>query len=181
MKMRLLTPIKALMIGAVLCLSSGLSAQDSAPVYIQHAVIPDNLGFFTGPRLGLTVFAGPVADVLRDEYDIFPLISQFGWQLEWRFSASKTGPVAAIEVLPLLGGLEQGKFIPSLTALMGVRFPGGFEIGVGPNLTLTGFGVIAGIGKTFKGSGVNWPVNLAVMPSSEGVRITLLAGFNIPR
>ncbi len=39
----------------------------------------------SGPRIGLTAIGGELAKTLKDEFDAFPLITQFGWQFEWRY------------------------------------------------------------------------------------------------
>ncbi|GAA4299188.1 hypothetical protein [Nibribacter koreensis] len=131
-----------------------------------------------GPRLGFTVIGGRLADRLKDEENINPFLTQFGWQFETRIFTTAKGLTGLAEFVPLVGGLEQGKFLPSLNALVGLRGPKGFEIGVGPNVSLAGAGLVIAVGTNFQSEGINFPVNLAVVPSSDGLRASLLFGFN---
>ena len=133
-----------------------------------------------GPRLGFTVLTGGAVDEART-HDIKPLLTQFGWQFETRVFRLPNGTAGLVEVVPLIGGLEQNKFIPSLNALIGIRGPRGFEFGMGPNLTPLGASIALAVGTTYRTHGVNFPINLAVVPGSGGARISLLFGFNSRR
>ena len=42
--------------------------------------------------------------------------------------------------------MERGKFLPSISSLIGFRTVEGFEAGMGPNLTLAGIGMVFGVG-----------------------------------
>ncbi len=68
---------------------------------------------------------------------------------------------------------------------MGVRFPNGFEFGMGPELMLGEDGIdsalVIGIGKTFDYSGVSIPVNLVFTRNNDGVRLTTIFGYAIQR
>lgn len=132
----------------------------------------------SGPRFGVTILTGETADRLRDDYDAAPVILQFGWQFEWQFFSTDTGPTGVVEVVPLIGGLEKGLFLPSLSALVGLRFLSGFEFGFGPNVSVSGFSIALAVGKTFQSGQLNWPVNFSVVPSQKGARFSLLLGFN---
>jgi hypothetical protein len=132
-----------------------------------------------GPRLGFTVLSARVIDKARENnVHLGPVISQFGWQFESRLFRLANGMSGLVEFVPLVGGLDQGQFLPSVSALLGLRGPKGFEFGVGPNLTLLGPGLVLAMGTSIQSSGINFPINLAVAPSSEGARISLLVGFN---
>ena len=132
-----------------------------------------------GPRLGFTVLTGGVLDHAREKVpDLNPFLTQFGWQFETRLFRMPNGVSAVAEFVPLVGGLEQGKFIPSLSGLLGIRGPKGFEFGLGPNLTPLGTNVVLALGTSFRSNGINFPVNLAVVPGNGGARISLLIGFN---
>ncbi len=132
-----------------------------------------------GPRLGATFLPG-LSSSFEDEYgfEVAPVITQFGWQFEWRYFESEDGGAGLFELVPLVGGFEQGLFLPSLNALIGYRTGSGFEIGFGPNLSIAGAGATFAIGHTFQSQYMNFPVNFAVVPNQEGVRFTLLFGFN---
>ncbi|GAA3998328.1 hypothetical protein GCM10022408_06400 [Hymenobacter fastidiosus] len=133
-----------------------------------------------GPRLGFTVLTAGAA-TKAEERNIKPFITQFGWQFETRVFRLPNGTAGLVEIVPLIGGLEQNKFIPSLNALIGIRGPKGFEFGLGPNLTPISASIALAVGTTYRTHGVNFPVNLAVVPGNGGARISLLVGFNSRR
>lgn len=134
----------------------------------------------SGPRLGFTILSERYTDNIRDDFDrdINPFMTQFGWQFETRIFTLDSGVSGLFEFVPLIGGLEQGKFLPSLSGLIGIRNAKGFEFGVGPNVSLTGAGLVLAVGTNFQSQGVNFPVNFAVAPSKDGARFSLLFGFN---
>ncbi|MEX2179472.1 MAG: hypothetical protein WD801_12230 [Gemmatimonadaceae bacterium] len=137
----------------------------------------------SGPRFGVTWLGGSIADTLRSRHniDVAPVVTQFGWQFERQFASLEGGPVALNEVIFLIGGLEQGVFLPSLTWLVGVRTPGQFEFGVGPNLTPAGVALAFSTGMTFRAGALAVPVNVAIVPSRYGVRSSIVTGFNVYR
>ncbi|AII52299.1 hypothetical protein [Hymenobacter sp. APR13] len=135
--------------------------------------------YLGGPRIGATVLTGGVVNKARESVPgLNPFLTQFGWQFETRIFRLANGTAGLFEFVPLLGGLEQGKFIPSLNALFGIRGPKGLEFGLGPNLTPVSASVALAVGTSFRYDGVNFPVNLAVVPGNGGARISLLMGFN---
>lgn len=150
-------------------------------------VVPGDEGIggvvsLSGPRIGFTVLTGGAAARAREELPgLNPFLTQFGWQFETRIFRLPNGTAGLFEFVPLIGGLEQSKFIPSLNALIGIRGPKGFEFGIGPNLTPVSANVALAVGTSFRSGGVNFPLNLAVVPGNGGVRISLLAGFNSRR
>jgi len=91
-----------------------------------------------GPRMGFSFATGDAADVLRAPesaggYNMFPATFQFGWQKEWQYLSSGDFQ-ALIEFIPMIGGLESGKFIPSVTFLNGFRVgKRGWEFAFGPS------------------------------------------------
>jgi hypothetical protein len=89
--------------------------------------------------------------------------------------------VALNELVFLIGGLDQGTFLPSLTWIVGVRTPGNFEFGVGPNATPAGVALAISAGVTFRTGALNVPVNMAIVPSRFGTRASILTGFNMYR
>ena len=137
----------------------------------------------SGPRFGVTWLGGSITDTLKSKYkvDVAPVITQFGWQYERQFASLENGPVALNEWVLLIGGLDQGTFIPSLTWIVGVRTPGNFEFGVGPNATPAGVALAISTGVTFRTGALNVPINLAVVPSRFGTRASILTGFNLYR
>jgi hypothetical protein len=135
--------------------------------------------FLTGPRLGVSIIGGSMANKLRKDYGANSFITQFGWQFEWRFFSIKNGPAGIVECIPLMGGLEQGLFLPSLTTPVGVRFRNGFEFGTGPSVSLTGFSIAVAVGYTFQAGHLSLPINFSVLPSKTGARFSLTFGFNM--
>src|SRR6185503_15452793 len=137
----------------------------------------------SGPRFGVTWLGGSITDTLKSKYqiDVAPVITQFGWQYERQFASLENGPVALNEWIFLIGGLDQGVFIPSLTWIVGIRTPGNFEFGVGPNATPAGVALALSTGVTFRAGALNVPINIAVVPSRFGARASLLTGFNMYR
>lgn len=161
-------------------LAPGASAQqplDEPPLLVER-----NL---SGPRLGLT-FVG-IAEHLKpyvEHLDIPRVVSQFGWHFEHQISPTGGGPQFVIQFVPLIAGVEHGKFLPSVTFAMGIRFPSGIEAGLGPNLQIAddpSTGLVIGIGKSFNYGGVNIPVNLAYTLNPNGNRFTILLGYAIQR
>jgi hypothetical protein len=134
----------------------------------------------SGPRVGATVLSSGVGDTLRENLiDVGPVVSQFGWQFEKRFKTGPNGLTAVSEWVVLAGGLEQGVILPSVSWLVGLRTGSGLEFGVGPNITPVGVALAVATGVTFKKGNLNVPVNVAVVPSRAGVRVSLLTGFNM--
>ncbi|WP_426060414.1 hypothetical protein [Hymenobacter sp. B1770] len=132
-----------------------------------------------GPRIGFTVLSPGVVDKARDRgTELNPFLTQFGWQFESRLFRLPNGLSGLVEFVPLIGGLEQGKFIPSISGLVGIRGAKGFEFGMGPNLTPLGANIVLAMGTSIQSNGINFPINLAVVPGSDGVRFSLLVGFN---
>ena len=135
-----------------------------------------------GPRVGFTSLSPGVVETLKENsIAIRPLITQFGWQFEKQFYNPGTGLAAVSEWVVLLGGLEQGVVVPSLNWMVGLRTREGAEFGIGPNLTPAGAALAIAAGVTFRTGALNIPMNVAVVPSKSGVRVSVLSGFNFRR
>lgn len=135
----------------------------------------------SGPRFGFTVLSGESAELLKDEFDASPLITQFGWQFERRFFTLDSGATGLVENVVLLGGLEQGILIPSWSGIIGFRDAKGTEFGFGPNISPAGIGLTFAAGMSVNlENKVNIPFNIAVSPIN-GFRISILTGFNSMR
>lgn len=164
---------------------------------------------FGGPRVGVTYISpGTTSDYLANEGKQ-PVITQFGWQFEGRLFTVDGNTQGLIEFIPLIGGVEQGLFIPSASLLLGVRSGGkkAFEFAIGPNLSASRDyngnatiqpGVVIAVGTSFNKGNINFPINLAFIPSvgskhdiydpiskttsskkfETGMRISLVVGFN---
>lgn len=137
----------------------------------------------SGPRIGFTYLPPETLRRLEDvhELSLRSPISQFGWQFERQFYTQDGGVTAVSEWVVLLGGLDQGVPIPSLSWLVGFRTKEGAEFGVGPNLTPAGAGLVVAAGVTFRAGPFNVPLNFAFVPSRYGTRISVLTGFNTRR
>jgi len=166
-----------------------------------------------GPRIGMTfITQGSTADFLHKGYDYIDddknklgetgsaFTSQYGWQWESRFADGGGNVVGIVEWVALVGGMEQGKFLPSISSVIGARSANGLEFGVGPNLSLSGIGMLFAVGHNFKSGSLNIPVNLVVMPGKNvdgtyvgadgsvlpnpyntGSRISIMVGFNMSK
>ena len=188
--------MKALALLAVLALPLAARAQDG-PLHQN------------GPRFGVTLLAPGVVDRINgatrdggtgDRIDpAFPVITQFGWQFEFRTFQTEGGLTGVAEVVPLLSGLDRGLLIPTLTVVSGLRTRSGVELGVGPNVSVTpqergrrgdvysgqeamdldvrvGLALVAGVNGRV--DGVSVPVNAAVVFGEGGARLSLLLGLN---
>ena len=140
---------------------------------------------WSGPRMGLMMAPGDgsISRRLKD-HGLGNVVSQFGWQFERRVVPFGGGPQLVTEAIPLFGGVEYGKLVPSLTLVMGVRSPSGFEFGMGPSFTVasaTGInaGLVIAVGKSIDYGAVCIPLNLAVSTNPRGTMVTLIAGYAI--
>lgn len=152
-----------------------------------HEVILEHRNL-SGPRLGVTyvVGDGELWDDLQDN-EMGRLLSQFGWHFEYQVIPQGGGPQFVVQFVPLVAGVEYGKFIPSATLAMGVRFPNGIEFGLGPNVLGVGgedvvkTALVIGVGKSFNYGGVSIPVNLVLATNPEGNRFSIIFGYAIAR
>ena len=165
--------------------TEAVSAQirrSSAPGVQTRREIPRR--HLNGPRFGFTVFTGDVAD-LRDQADLEPIMTQFGWQWETQLMATPEGGQALMEWVLLVGGMEQDEFNLSLGWLAGYRLESGIEVGGGPNLSYsrdsqeTTSSMIFAAGATLPFGEVSVPITFALSAAKGGPRITALIGWII--
>jgi hypothetical protein len=162
-------------------LVAGVSAQPATPDY------PSDFGRrnLGGPRIGLTFIPGNGELVQRlTDKGVGRVISQFGWHFEHRVVFHGDGPAFVLEFIPMLGGVEYAIVVPSLNFMTGIRFPGGFEFGMGPNVSAGGkrgitSALTIAVGKSFDYGGVSIPVNVAFVTNPSGNRISLIVGYAI--
>lgn len=90
-----------------------------------------------GPRMGCVSYSGSIYNRIAESkstggFDAFPVMFQFGYQFEKQYL--NEGKVQALfEFIPLVTGLDQGLFIPSISVLHGVRSNiNGWEFAFGP-------------------------------------------------
>jgi hypothetical protein len=160
---------------ALFGMAGPLSAQPLAPP-------PADILSLSGPRFGVTALSDGVVQKLHEHaVDVRPVITQFGWQFERQFYSNGSGVAALNEWVFLIGGTEQGVALPSLSWLVGVRTREGTEFGVGPNVTPMGVALAFAAGVTMRTGVMNVPMNIAVVPSKAGTRISFLTGFTIRR
>lgn len=159
----------------ILAVSMPAQAQTQAPPEVKTV----NL---SGPRFGFTSLSDGVVEKLKErDLDVGPMITQFGWQFEKQFYTKDSGLTAVNEWVFLIGGLEQSVALPSLSWIVGLRTKEGAEFGIGPNVTAAGVALAVAAGVTFRAGALNIPMNVAVVPSKSGVRMSMLSGFNFRR
>jgi hypothetical protein len=153
----------------------------SAPAFAQSgkaAPPPVRTLSLDGPRVGLTMLSDGVRGKLAEnDIVVNSAISQFGWQFERQFYSKEGGITAITEWVPLVGGLDQGVAIPSLSWLVGLRTSEGTEFGIGPNVTPAGVALVLSAGVTVRTGALNVPMNFAVVPTKVGTRVSVLTGF----
>ncbi len=94
-----------------------------------------------GPRMGCVAYSGELQNRIAENknsggFGAFPVMFQFGYQFEKQYL--NEGKVQALfEFLPMITGLDQGYFIPSISILHGVRSNiNGWEFAFGPTFNL---------------------------------------------
>jgi hypothetical protein len=131
----------------------------------------------SGPRMGFTYFGGATGERLIEEktkggYDAYPFMFQFGYQFETQY-LNEGNLQALFEFIPMISGVDQGYFIPSLTVLHGLRNNrSGWEFALGPSINM-----VREAEGYFDSDG-NWQINLDNAPSQEV--ITRLDSRGIP-
>ncbi|MEY3984057.1 MAG: hypothetical protein RL160_1616 [Bacteroidota bacterium] len=91
----------------------------------------------SGPRMGFAYTVGPNAAILRAPvsqggFGGRPFMYQFGYQFEVRY-INERSVQGLFEVIPMLSGLDQNLFMPSLVIMNGVRQNrAGIEFAAGP-------------------------------------------------
>jgi hypothetical protein len=169
-RVRCTAAVTGMLMGVTLPVTT-LAQTDRVPPPVQRIKL-------SGPRFGVTYLGGAIVDSLAAyDVNVSPVITQFGWQFERLIFAGEGGISAVTEWVLLVGGLEQSAFLPSVSWLVGVRGPRGAEFGVGPNISAAGSALAIAGGVTTRAGAFNLPVNIAVVPSKIGTRVSLLVGF----
>ena len=94
-----------------------------------------------GPRMGFGAFTGKAADVIMAKkseggYEGLPFMFQFGYQFEKQY-LNEGNFQGLFEFLPVITGLDQGRFIPSFTFMNGLRDNRhGWEFAFGPTVSI---------------------------------------------
>jgi hypothetical protein len=95
-----------------------------------------------GPRFGYTFIFGKQADILRmstDQggFEAYPSMFQFGYQFEKQY-LNEGNYQALFEFIPMVSGIDQQMFVPSLALLNGFRnTKNGWEVAIGPTFSLS--------------------------------------------
>jgi TolB-like protein len=93
----------------------------------------------SGPRMGATLFTGKSAKYITNSksnggFEGYPAMFQFGYQMEQQY-LNEGNFQALFEFIPMITGLDQGYFIPSLTIMNGLRNnKSGWEFAFGPTI-----------------------------------------------
>jgi hypothetical protein len=133
----------------------------------------------SGPRVGAAYLIGGSVTAERASRRVSPFMSLFGWQLEHPFDTGLHPTVVPMTELVLLaGGMEQGIVLPSVSWLLALRKPNGWEAAIGPTVTGAGVQLALAGGVTHTFGKLNIPVNLAVAPGRRGASISITTGFN---
>lgn len=140
-----------------------------------------------GPRLGFAfITASPSSGLINGYLDLDDMgdlptdytnnikgafTTLYGWQWESRFADG--GDVTGIvEWIALIGGMESGLFLPSISSMVGARTSKGIEFAMGPNLSLGGIAMVFGAGYNFKSGKLNMPVNIGFVPGRKKTQET---------
>src|SRR5690606_17862172 len=95
----------------------------------------------SGPRMGYTLFTGETARILKSDkqlggFDALPAFFQIGYQFEAQYLNEGKWQALA-EFIPLISGMDQGLFIPSVAVLNGIRNnKNGLEFAIGPSFNI---------------------------------------------
>jgi len=145
---------------------------------------------FSGPRLGFTYLNDEAVTTINEEGHrgdpVGNVITEFGWNFEKILfvNTDKKGMAFTIEIIPLIGGVDQNRFLPSITGLLGIRTENGMTFGMGPRLThddstndvITSLAYSGGI--NFKYDNVTIPLRIQFTSARRGTSISLLTGFS---
>lgn len=104
-------------------------------------ISPKSTVLNNGPRMGASFTFGDAGAILQAPkneggFNMYPVISQFGWQKEFQYISAGNFQ-ALIENIFLIGGLESGRIIPSYSFMNGFRFgKAGWEFAFGPSFRI---------------------------------------------
>jgi hypothetical protein len=92
-----------------------------------------------GPRMGFALFTGSYAKMMHESkanggLDASPFMFQFGYQFEKQY-LNEGNFQALFELIPMVTGVDQGFFFPTLTLMNGFRSnKSGWEFAFGPTI-----------------------------------------------
>ena len=160
------TTLLALVLGA----APLLAQNDTDDVVLQQRSM-------SGPRMGVTFVTGARGREVMREHNLSSPMSQFGWHFEQITRPQGGGPMFVVQEVLMLGAVEQGTVVPAGTLLLGIRFPNGFEFGMGPNATPIGTALAIGAGWRLQYGGGAVPFSVALVTSPGALRISFLTGY----
>ena len=164
--------LSTLFVAMVIAAAAGLLVSKNAEA--------SEISNWQGPRIGFTYLDNSMLEEAADnDVELSHMISQFGYQFEKSLFTTKSGAQGSTALIPLIGAADQGEFLPSLTWVMGFRSGKGWEVAAGPNLSVSGIGMAYSVGRTFTFDEVHTPLNFVIVSSDNGVRASLLFGFNV--
>ena len=137
----------------------------------------------SGPRFGLVFLGGTIPDTATalTQRHVGTVVSFFGWEFQHRLGRNPGGPQPITDLVVGLAGLEEGVALPTVSAVIGLRMPDGLEFGIGPNFSGVGPALVLTAGVTQHMGTINVPVDVAVVPSALGTRVSVTTGFNVMR
>lgn len=106
----------------------------------EEVIVAEQVGRInnSGPRFGIAAAAfGDINKYFQRPTDngglnMYPIVTNIGFQFEAQYIGTENFS-ALVEFIPNIGGLEQGKIIPSISILNGFRFgQAGWEFAFGP-------------------------------------------------
>ncbi len=183
-------PHRIFSISAAIATLAGPTAAQQAPDTLPR-LVERNL---SGPRFGLT-YVG-IKEELKDRLppgEFHRIITQFGWHFEHQITPEGGGPQFVIQFVPMVAGVEHGYFIPNATLAIGIRLPGGFESGLGPNIQFpknlnfddgerkVTSALVVAVGKSLHYGGVSIPLNIVYAINPNGNRLSFIMGYAIQR
>ncbi len=107
-----------------------------------------------GPRFGYVFLFGEHADILQlpsesGGFNAYPALFQFGYQFEKQY-LNEGNFQALFEVIPMVSGIDQQMFVPSLTFLNGFRnTKNGWELAIGPTFSLGTYAQMGNVNGTY--------------------------------
>ncbi len=108
----------------------------------------------SGPRFGYSLIFGENAERMKASsesggFEAYPASFLFGYQFEKQY-LNEGNYQALFEFIPMIGGLDQQMFIPSISFLNGFRNTRtGWEVAIGPTFSLATYSMMGKIGDTF--------------------------------
>ena len=132
----------------------------------------------SGPRLGMSWLGREERDSLAGhDVELGAETAQIGWEFEHSWTGRSTAP--NVRLTFLAGGLERGEFLPTVSALVGMRSRAGIGLAVGPQYTTETVGIEGVLEYVWRLEDRAIPVSVRYSGTANGPRLTFLLGFSI--